>query len=317
MAALPTTSYLMSSADMPWKRWMRFLNLTQDDLKLLNSRKEIFTEHAQSIVDEFYATLARTEELDAIIKLNSSYDTLKRTSYQYLMSLSSLSINDGYVLERARVGYAHVRVGLIPEWFILSENIYIQLFLKRLQLPEDMDFAVSLMKRLKFDMTIMLHMYNYQEKQQSNNFLRENTLEILKLTPNLSESVTASANTLTNISQSMGQLNTDLKAIQEITDFILHVSEQTNLLGLNASIEAAHAGNAGKSFAVVASEIRKLAENSHNAGGRIGKEINSILRQAEEVDTEINMVKTVSEEQQSVINILKDQVIQIEEKLQQ
>ncbi len=147
MAALQTTSHSMSIANIPWQRWMRFLNLTQDDLKVLSARKEIFTEHVQSIVDEFYDSLAGTQELDAIVKVHSSYDTLKRTFYQYLMSLGSPSINDGYILERARVGYAHVRVGLIPEWFILSENIYIQLFLKRLQLPEDMDFAVSLMKR--------------------------------------------------------------------------------------------------------------------------------------------------------------------------
>ncbi len=317
MTALQTSSNPISIEGIPWHNWMRFLNLTQDDLKLLNSRKDVFTEHVQDIVDEFYANLARTSELDNLIKSSSSYERLKRTSYQYLMSLTSPFINEGYIMERARVGYVHVRVGLTPEWFTISEDIYTKLFLKRLRLPEDLDFAMALTKRLKFDMAIMLYMYNQGEKQKTNNILRNNILEILKLTPNLSESAEASASTLMNISQAMERLNTDLKSIQEITDFILHVSEQTNLLGLNASIEAAHAGNSGKSFAVVASEIRKLAENSHNAGGRIGKEINSILRQAEDIDTEINTVKTASEEQQSVITVLKDQVIKIEESLKQ
>lgn len=61
---------------------------------------------------------------------------------------------------------------------------------------------------------------------------------------------------------SVGEMNTILNSIAEI-------AEQTNLLSLNASIEAARAGEAGKGFSVVASEIRKLADNSKASVGQI------------------------------------------------
>lgn len=60
-----------------------------------------------------------------------------------------------------------------------------------------------------------------------------------------------------------------VEKINELTNTILGISSQTNLLALNASIEAARAGNAGKGFAIVAEEIRKLAENTKDIASDI------------------------------------------------
>ncbi|MFQ5428723.1 MAG: methyl-accepting chemotaxis protein, partial [Phycisphaerae bacterium] len=78
------------------------------------------------------------------------------------------------------------------------------------------------------------------------------------------------------IAAHMLELGSKSQQISGVLDIIAELSEQTNLLSLNASIEAAGAGEAGKRFAVVASEIRKLAERATDSTGEIRSLIDSI-----------------------------------------
>ncbi|MCR4797022.1 MAG: hypothetical protein K5853_01060 [Lachnospiraceae bacterium] len=92
---------------------------------------------------------------------------------------------------------------------------------------------------------------------------------------------------MTEVSQSVGELNEATGQIVSILATLDEITSQTNLLSLNASIEAARAGDAGRGFAVVATEIRTLSENSASFTSEIHEILDGVNAQTEKVKNEI------------------------------
>jgi methyl-accepting chemotaxis protein len=149
------------------------------------------------------------------------------------------------------------------------------------------------------------------------------TKTLIENSKNVSELTEASENGKTGlqtVTQKIQEISKDSEGLLEINSVMNNIASQTNLLSMNAAIEAAHAGEAGKGFAVVADEIRKLAETSgkqsKTTAGML-KQIkasidsitissNDVLSRFEVIDTG---VKTVSQHEQNIRSAMEEQEV--------
>lgn len=296
---------------------VEFIGITENDLGLLRDYRPIFEKVVEEIVDRFYEHLQKDPDLLDLINRHSTIDRLKQTQRQYWLSLAEGILTEPFIEQRIRIGQIHSHIGLPTDYYLGSYMVYLDLAIELLKPLAGERWTVvthALSKMFNLDSQLVLEAYEKQEKNkleviasEKDNLLRAVTEVTQELTGMIAElsgnsQIIASAAQATAASQETAhqlveQLHQEIGQIDEMSSAIREISDRTHLLGLNAAIEAAHAGENGRGFEVVAGEVRKLAQSSKQTLLQIQGLVEDIKSKLDHIQQESEKTATSARQQ--------------------
>tara|TARA_Y100001960_G_C14778551_1_gene884928 strand:+ start:5262 stop:6323 length:1062 start_codon:yes stop_codon:yes gene_type:complete len=266
------------------------------------------------IMDDFYSYVVQFNTLKAVIKRsNNQVENIKKSQRKHWVLVLQGGFNEHYFQRVNGIGMAHAKIQLTPEWYVGGYNKVQQTLLRetgklKKQKPKSLfakpeysadqidSFVKQFFKITNLDMAYSINSYVEMSKKETEEVLQikqrltagieDSTLAtgeigksistLMQENGNCQNLITDSQNELLKLKEEFSSFEEDLKEVKNILSLITNVSEKTNLLSLNASIEAARAGDAGKGFAVVAEEVKKLAMQTSQSAKDISKTLEKI-----------------------------------------
>lgn len=181
-------------------------------------------------------------------------------------------------------------IGVAPDEYIDALHEVKQISRQSLEAAATMLFLVA--------NTLSKTWYQQHRLKHMAGLINESVIQISATMEELAASASDVSNNQNTLNAEIKNVNVVSGKINEVMDFIKEIADETRLLGLNAAIEAARAGDAGLGFGVVAQEIRKLSGDSKQTVGKI-KEFTTIIQESVNKTVVMGQATSVTVEQQA------------------
>jgi len=157
---------------------------------------------------------------------------------------------------------------------------------------------------LQSDMQEVINVVSQISEMSENTAIKSN--ESLQVTQEISTKLNTLIDLIVNISEAINSLGSRTEEISSVVNLIKDIADQTNLLALNAAIEAARAGEHGRGFAVVADEVRKLAERTQKATSEIAITIQTLQQETQDIQANAKEINDIAADSGEAVEGFKD-----------
>jgi methyl-accepting chemotaxis protein len=241
--------------------------------------------------------IAESKDLSTEIRIyeHDEFGTIRKALKEFLASLREV-MTSAYMSSNENKNVAH---SLKKSFNKINENI-----IQEAEIVEDASKTADELKN------------NLLEEAETSNEVKNyiidangNLRTAKELVQSTMESIQLNAQNENDLAMKLQQLSQDAEQVKNVLTVISEIADQTNLLALNAAIEAARAGEHGRGFAVVADEVRKLAERTQKSLGEIDATINVIVQSINTANSEMN--KNIEN-----VNMVTNQTTEVQEKIE-